>query len=381
MITTEAWVLHKGPPVSVPGNLKKESFSFADITDYELLTEPIYGCWEGNMTHALQRDPIDICRFRKEDKIVIGNAGVVRVLKTGSAVTTFQEGDLGVLCSVATWDEAGYPLKVLGYDAPGTMGVLAKQIKLHENHLLPISKDTKFSLAQWAAFTVRYATAWDNWKIAWGAWRLQMSEKDCPTPHVWGWGGGVTLAQLTLAQQFGCKTAMISSRDTRLQQIKDLGITPIDRRHFSDLNFDEERFNTDFAYRRQYMKAEITFLELVKKHTAGKGVSIFIDHIGGPVYRATLKALGRQGVLTTAGWKRKMQTSVTRGTECINRHIHVFTHAGRNSLDPIHFAEKTGWMPPLDDKIYAWDDIPQLSRAYTEGQLDTYFPIFQVNPL
>jgi len=56
-------------------------------------------------------------------------------------------------------------------------------------------------------------------------------------------------------------------------------------------------------YRRSYLAAERTFLDLVNEHTARERVSIFIDNIGGPVLRATMYALGRQGVLTTSGWK------------------------------------------------------------------------------
>src|SRR5215216_6680284 len=98
IITTEAWVVNQGPDGAnprkqVPGELRKESFSFPDITEYEVLAEPIYGCWEANMTHALERRPIDICRDRGEEKVVIGNAGIVRILKAGSSVTTAKEGD------------------------------------------------------------------------------------------------------------------------------------------------------------------------------------------------------------------------------------------------------------------------------------------------
>ncbi len=381
MITTEAWVLHQGPPVPGPGELRLESFSFPDIREDEVLAEPLFGSWEGNMTHAVERDPIDICRFRKEEKVVIGNSGVVRVLKTGEAVTAFKEGDLCMLCSVAIWDEAGYPVKILGYDAPGTMGVLAKQIKLHQDTLILLPKDTKHSLQQWAAYPIRYATAWDNWQVAFGAWRLQMDEVDCPSPYVWGWSGGVALGQLLLAQHFGCQTAMITSRDKRLEQVENLGITPIDRRQFPDLNYDPARFDNDFAYRKQYMRAEIEFLKQVKTHTNGAGVSIFIDNVGGPVYRATLKALGRQGVITTVGWKKGMAVSMMRGTECIERHIHVHTHGARRSIAGVEFAEEKGWLPPIEDHVYGWDEIPALAQAYGEGKLDTFFPVFQINPV
>ena len=91
-VTTEAWVIYAAPDGSTspqPAELKKEEFSFSDINDHEVLAEPIYGCWEANMTHALERRPIDICRYRGEEKVVIGNAGVVRVLKAGSNVSNF----------------------------------------------------------------------------------------------------------------------------------------------------------------------------------------------------------------------------------------------------------------------------------------------------
>jgi hypothetical protein len=60
-ITAEAWVLYQGEnSVPEPAKLKKELFTFSNITAEEVLVEPIYGCWEGNMTHALQRQPIDL---------------------------------------------------------------------------------------------------------------------------------------------------------------------------------------------------------------------------------------------------------------------------------------------------------------------------------
>src|SRR5829696_7005661 len=134
MIRTEAWVLYEGSPAqnvdsSPPAELKKEIYSFPDITDHEVLVEPIYGSWEANMSHAIERQPVDICRQRGEEKIVLGNAGVVRVLKPGRRVTDFREGDLCLVFCNGVWDELGYPVKILAYDAPDTMGLLAKQMK------------------------------------------------------------------------------------------------------------------------------------------------------------------------------------------------------------------------------------------------------------
>jgi NADPH:quinone reductase-like Zn-dependent oxidoreductase len=386
MITTEAWVIHQGPPTREPepAELVLETFSFPDITEDELLVEPIYGCWEGNMTHTLRRSPIDACRLRGDSKVVVGNAGVVRVLKVGEAIESAREGSLGIVSAVGDCDEAGYPKTIFAYDAPGTIGLLAKRTKLKEKNFFPIPENTKYSLKQWAAFSLRYPTAWDNWRVAYNCWRVQMDEDVCPTPFVWGWGGGVTLAEVSLARFLGCRTAMISSRDERLAVIRELGVTPIDRRPFMGLCFDEKRYEADFAYRKKYLKAEKAFLSVVKEHTRGAGVSIFVDNIGAPVHRATLKALGRQGVITTVGWKGGMDLSVTRATECINRHIHVYTHGARYSSPiGIHFAEEKGWMPPIGDDVEVcdWGNIPRLAQKHAEGKITTYFPLYQVNPV
>src|ERR1700688_1462189 len=113
-ITTEAWVLHKGQRDEPgPALLEREEFSFPGITEHEVLAEPIFGCWEGNMSHALGRWPVDICRLRREATVVMGNAGVVRILQAGTAVTTVVEGDLCMLAPVGTEDEFGNMLTVV----------------------------------------------------------------------------------------------------------------------------------------------------------------------------------------------------------------------------------------------------------------------------
>ncbi len=291
--------------------------------------------------------------------------------------------NLCLFAAVGTTDKFGYLIKVVGYDARNTIGMLAKQIKLHEKQVIPLPKESKLTPKQWAAFSLRYTTAWANWKLAYGCWRLQMPEDIFPAPYVWGWGGGVTLAELTLAKYYGCRVAMIASTDERLELIRSLGIQAIDRRQFSNLEFDEDKARTDSAFRRRYRESEKSFMQLVKQHTEGLGVSIFIDNIGKPVFRATMKALASQGVITTVGWKRGMNLSIVRAVECISHHIHVFSHGARypEGVASIQFAEGTGWVPPVNGKVYGWDDIPQLAEDFAEERIQDYFPLYQVNSL
>ena len=382
-IVADAWVIHGGlnPGCSEPATLKRETISIDNLSEQEVLAEPLYGCWEGNMTHALERKPIDICRQRKEERVVIGNAGVVRILKCGKDVTTVKEGDIALLFCNGKWDKFGYPIKIFGYDAEGSIGLLAKITKMHQFQVIPLPKNTRFTPQQWAAFSLRYVTAWSNWYLAYHTWRIQMTEEDCPAPYVWGWGGGVSYAELALAKFTGCRVAMLSANDERLNEFSRMGIIPIDRRQFVNLEFDDERYQRDPEYKKGYLESERQFLSVVNDLTDGLGVSIFVDYVGSPMIRATIKALARQGVLTTAGWKHGMTITTYRAIECINRHQHVHTHYARypQGRAAVRFAEETGWMPILDGhKEYAFDEIPQLAKDYSDGKC-SYFPIFRIN--
>lgn len=385
MIEVEAWVLHQGVKGSGPdfAELRNETFSFPDMSDEEVLVEPIYGCWEGNMTHAVERSPVDVCRQRGEEKVVLGNTGVVRVLEVGAAVKGLREGDLCIVFPNDVSDALGFPVKIFAYDSPGTVGVLAKRTKMREKHLIKIPADTRFDLRQWAAFTGRYITAWANWKVAYGSLRLQLPEDVAPSPYVFGWGGGSALAEVLLAKHAGCEAALISSRDQRLKLIAEMGVAPIDRREFEGLDYDHARYQSDPAFREAYVAAENRFLSIVDEHTRGVGVSIFVDYIGLPVYRATLKALARPGVITTAGWKKGMSLSHLRALECMSWHTHVNTHFARyaDGLEAVQFAEESGWIPPIDGEVTAWEDVPRLARAHARGEVAGYFPLYQVNPL
>jgi len=385
-ITTEAWVIYASRERSTlpqPAELHKEEFSFSDINEHEVLAEPIYGCWEANMSHALDRRPIDICRYREEEKVVIGNAGVVRILKTGGNVTNLKTGDLCIVFCNGIWDEYGFPERILAYDAPHTIGVLAKRMKLHEKQLIKVPEGSPYSLRQWAAFSLRYVTAWANWQRAYGCWKTLWAQDFIGIPQVWGWGGGVSLAELSLARLFGCQAALISSIGERLSLIERMDITPIDRRQFQNLYLDEAKYNSDSTYRKTYQEAEEIFLKIVEEQTDRKGVSIFVDFIGAPVFRATLKALSRQGVITTAGWKHGMLTSTLRAVECMKWHVHVHTHYAqyKQGVEAVNFAEANGWLPPVDGEVFDWENIPLLAQDYRNGKLATYFPIFRVNSL
>lgn len=327
-----------------------------------VLVRPLYGAWEANVDHALRRSPVDVCELRGEERVVLGNAGVVEVLHVGARVRAVRPGDLGIVFCNGAPDTYGYPKRIFGYDAPGTVGVLAKRTVLHEKQIVALPRATPLSLPQWAAFSLRYVTAWANWRVAWGCFRTQMPDINPQDVHVWGWGGGVALAELTLATSFGCQPTMVTSRPERAAQLRTLGIQVVDRSEFRPRHQEED------------------FLAAVRDRTAASGIHIMIDNLG-VLPGATLKALARQGVITTAGWKHRTIFPIARANECQNRHLHVFTHYARyeEGVAAVDFAVRHGWAPPVDDQVYPWEEIPQLAHDYATGVIDSYFPIFRVN--
>lgn len=385
-ITTAAWVLlAKEKNETGRAVLKKDTITFDDITENEVLVAPIYGCWEANMTHALERKPVDVCLKRGESKVVLGNAGVVRVLKVGSKVNRIKVDDFCVFIPNGTSNRLGYLDHAFGFgfDETGSIGMLAKQTKVFENQLITLKKDSRLSLRQWPLISVRFGSGWSNWKVARKCWDAQVSREEFPSPYVFGWGGGVALSELLLAKEEGFNVAMMAWGDTRLEFIRKLGILPIDRRLFPDLYYDHEKYENDRDYRKAYFTSLNSFRKIVDDITHGDGVSIFIENIGQPVYPASLRVLGRPGVIATTGWKKGMNLEVNRALECHFRHIHVFTHALRLSEgeECVAYAEDHDWIPLDDSPIYDWENIPQLAEDFSNGKIDSYFPIFQVNPV
>lgn len=379
----DAWFLYARKPGEPRlARLVRERFDLPDPAEDEVQVEPLFGSWEGNMGHALERSPVDICRQRGENRVILGNSGVFRIVACGRRALHLHEGQLAIGSNVAVGDRWGYPIKIHAYDAPLTMGMLATRVNIKADQVIPLPQDTKHCLRRWAAFSLRYVTAWSNWELAHGVFRLSVERDEFPCPHVWGWGGGTTLAELTLARKFGCRVVMLSGNEAHRRTIELHQVQALDRTRFEALQFEENRYLEDASYRQQYVRAEAAFLKEVKARTEGEMVQIFVDYIGGPVYRATLKSLGREGVITTAGWREGMVVNYLRAVECIDRHQHVHSHYARwkQCRDAVAYAEENDWLPILSDRTYSFDEIPLLAESFVAGNADV-FPIYAINPV
>lgn len=379
-IDAEAWFVYAAPAGQEGSRAVpvRERYQLDDLAVDELLLAPIYGCWEGNMGHILDRDPVDVCAAHGWERRVFGNGGVARVIDRGSAVDSIEVGQAVMMIGMEA-DRWGYPRQVMGFDA-ALPGFLTTRMKLAAHQVAPIPDDTKHSLLRWAAFNVRYLTAWSNWRVALGTFRLLLDENEFPRLNVWAWGGGTALAETQLAALLGHHAVALASTPERLKLIESCGVEAVDRSRFPDLQFDEKRYRSDKDYAEAYSASEQAFLQLIKERTDGEGVQIFVDMIGTPVFRATLKALGRQGVVTTAGWKAGMVLKYWRAIEGIGRHQFVHTHFARRSEveEAILFAEEHDWLPIADERVFSFDEIPELAERYAAGDF-RMFPCYRVN--
>lgn len=384
MSSAKAWVLRAGPQ-GAAGELPRGELELGEVAvrapgEYEVLVEPRVGCWEANMEHALSRSPVDIVRQRGEDQIVIGTCGVVRVLSVGASVRGLAEGQDCLWIPFGEIDQHGYAKTICAYDAPGSPGLLAQRFVTGADRLVPVP-DGPHAIERWAPFA-RYFTAWDNWRVTSRVWRSQVGDAWSEQPLVVGWGGGVVFAELELARREGFRTAMVSGRDTRLAEIAASGAIPIDRREFPDLNYDAAKQSGDPDAMDRYRASEARFLEIVGELSGGRGASVFLDNLGGGLYRATLKSLAREGVVSTVGWKDGMKLWHLRATECISRHIHVNTHAWRFD-DCAHIRDvqqQSGWLPAVSEEdVTSFENVPDLAAGYARDSIDGYFPLFSVN--
>lgn len=378
----DAWLLRRGSIPSVEGKYSPLVLGTVQVPapgSGDVLIEPLYGCWEGNMGHAMAGVPVDICAQRGEPEVVLGNAGVVRVIEVGSDVRHVRPGDECIFFGGGQLDRFGYMELAHGYDLQGSIGLLARRTLARAHNVLPIPRGTRHSLPQWAAFSLRYVTAWSNWRLAIGCYRLQVDAGAQPAPHVWSWGGGTSLAELELARSAGCRPVLLSGSSAHLDAARRRGIVAVDRREIGDLEIPDDFRQRDGTRRREYAKAERRLRDIAAELTDGEGVSIFLDYIGAPVWRASWRILGRASVVASGGWKAGAELSYNRAAACIKRTQFIHTHYAsvREAIDAMEFAEREGWMPEVGE-VWPWERIGELATAYLESRIDSYFPVFAV---
>ena len=158
-----------------------------------------------------------------------------------------------------------FHLRVLGERLPGTY---AQYVKLPAQNCFPLP--TGYSFEEAAAFPLVFITLW---RMLITNARLEPGD----TILILGIGGGVASASLQLAKKIGARVIVTSGRNEKLERARDLG--------------------ADYGINH----ASKDFVQEVQSVTAGRGVDVALDSIGGEFWRKSLAVLARGGRLVTCG--------------------------------------------------------------------------------
>lgn len=369
-ISTNAWVLADG----TNGNqFERREVSLSYDPQTEVVIKPIYASWEANTSHAIESKPINILRARKEKIMTLGNSAVCRVVSNETGFGPM-EGQICVVYGASSVDDKGYMLKATGYDGVRSRGVLSMLTAFPAKYCVPINPEN-LPLQSWASFGVKFGTGWSCFNLAKRV--HEAVNQEIKQLNVFGWGGGTTLAALSLAVKQGHKAFMVCGSDNKASEASELGIEVIDRREFPYL--DHGLLNGSKEEVRSHMRSEAKFLKEVRNRTEGNGADLFIDFVGEPLINATERAMARGGVIATSGWKTGVNVEINRARSSIGRISHIHSHycSLPEFIKAVAFSETESWLPK-NWVEGSFENVSQFHDTYAKGGIDSYFPIVKI---
>jgi len=208
--------------------------------------------------------------------LVPGSEIAGEVAALGAAVHGFAVGDPvlvapGLSCGLCPHCLAGDDPLCRDYGILGETrdGGYAEQVAVPGRNLLPLPRGLSFVEA--AALPLVFLTAW---RMLTERARLQPLEDVL----VHAAGSGVSSAAIQIARLLGARHILATaSSPAKLERARELGAT-----HAID-------------YTRE------DFVKRTKEATAGKGVEVVVDHVGGEVFEKSLRALARGGRIVLCG--------------------------------------------------------------------------------
>jgi NADPH:quinone reductase-like Zn-dependent oxidoreductase len=161
--------------------------------------------------------------------------------------------------------EHGERITVIGEHMDGTH---AELIAVPESNVYPLSDELSFEEA--AAFPLVFETAYRLLVT-----KAQLHEDEWVL--LWGIGGGVASAGLTIAKALGARALVTSSSDDKLDRAQELG---------ADATVNHATGDVAAA---------------VKKATGGKGVDVVLEHVGEATWQTSLQSARAGGRIVVCG--------------------------------------------------------------------------------
>ncbi|HSH76759.1 MAG TPA: zinc-binding dehydrogenase [Longimicrobiales bacterium] len=212
-------------------------------------------------------------------------------------------------------------------------GAYAESVVVDEARALPALEG--FSLEENAAYAVNFMTAWVGLvEMA----RLRATDRVGITAAA----GGVGTAAVQIAASHGCDVLAMASTESKLDRVRPLGATGT------------------VAY------GGPDFVDLLAEATAGRGLDVVLETVGGEVYRACLSRLAPFGRLVVAGyagldysiWNPLSWWRAWRGAPRVDVMKAAMASTGV-------MATHIGYLLPDEDRLLrVWTELTDFTRAH-----------------
>ena len=217
-----------------------------------------------------------------------------------------------------------------------TDGTNAELIALPATNVYPL--DDALSFEEAAAFPLVFETAYRMLStragLVEGEWVL-----------VWGIGGGVATAALTIAKALGARVLVTSSSDEKLERGRELGADAVVNHATGDV------------------------AAAAKEATAGAGIDVVVEHVGDATWKTSLTVAAPGGRIAVCGatsgpnppaqlhrvwWKQLTIVGSTMGT--------------RTDFEAAYELVRTGRAKPVIDRVYPLEAIREAHERLEAGE-------------
>ena len=195
-----------------------------------------------------------------------------------------------------------------------------------------------FSWEKAAAIPISYVTAWEA-LVQFG--RLKAGE----TLLIAGASSGVGVCSIQLGKVLGAKVIGVSTSESKLDRLKALGL------------------DSAICARRE------DFSGKVQELTGGKGADLAVNLVGGTVFAACQRSLGRFGRLAIVGYVDGVMTTPLDLEAA---------HGKRHEIFGISNAQLTPEMRAVATKGFERDVLPAIVDGRIEPVIDRVFPFYEL---
>lgn len=223
--------------------------------------------------------------------------------------------------------------RIFGED---THGGLAEYCRVPASNLEPLPEDVPFEKA--AALPAAFTTAW---RMVVTTGRLAPQERVL----VLGGGGGVGSAAIVLARRIGAYVFAVSKGTARIERLKQIGADrPIDR--------DTEDFES-----------------VVSDETAGRGVDMVVNPVGGPTWRPAIRSLAAGGRMMICGATTGDNPDISlREIYQSHRQVLGAPLGSRSDFRAVLDLLVRDEIEPVIHAVYPLDDIQEAHRVLEQGR-------------